>query len=116
LGENFNIRELNGYLRSEVYFEQGTLMQERSHKHLHGAILCLLADRDVIARGLLRQQLRIKQDDLGIILDDLEHAGKIKRLKLRNGKYDTPCELIALRRIQKLEQTSKQADALAIKL
>jgi hypothetical protein len=41
---------------------------------------------------------------------------KLKRLKLRNGKYDTPCELIALRRTQKLEQTSKQADALAIKL
>jgi hypothetical protein len=91
-------------------------MQELSYQHSHDAILCLLADRDVIARGLLRQQLRIKQDDLGIILDDLEHAGKIERLKLRNGRYNTPCEIIALRKTQKLEQTSKQADALAIKL
>jgi len=73
-------------------------MRERYHQHSYDAILCLLANQNVIARGLLRQHLRIKQDDLGIILDNLEHAGKIERLKLRNGRYNTPCELIALRR------------------
>jgi DNA-binding MarR family transcriptional regulator len=69
---------------------------ERSHQHQNDQILSVLNSHGSMARGLLRQRFGGKQKDLGIILDELEEEGKIKRTRLRNGRRGAPSELISL--------------------
>ncbi len=71
-------------------------MLERSHQRQNDQILSMLNNHGSMARGLLRQRFGGKQRDLGIILDELEDEGKIKRIRLKNGRRGAPSELISL--------------------
>ena len=71
-------------------------MQERSSRRQIDHILLTLESQEIMARGQLRQLSGVRQVDLGIILDELEEEGKIKRRRLRNGRHGAPSELISL--------------------
>jgi len=71
-------------------------MQEPSSRSQIELILWALESQEFMARGLLRQILSVRQEDLGAILDELEEEGKIKRIRLRNGRRGAPSELISL--------------------
>ncbi len=71
-------------------------MQELSSRSQIELILWTLGDKEVIARGMLRQLSGMRQKDLGAILDELEEEGKIKRIRLKNGIRGAPSELISL--------------------